>query len=231
VEHGHHGQQRVVLRNRQRVGHAQRQRVQIQTALRVADAFGVARGGRSEAHAAGHVLVEHREGKSGVALRQKVLIGVHLGQRRRSRAVIEHDEVAHGAQLRRDALYGGHQVRVDEQGHVLGMVEHVGDVVVGQPDVHRMQHGPDARHGEIQLHVPVGVPAERGHFVARAYAQPPQGIGQLPHALAVVGVTVAKQRAVGTTRDDFFFREIGFDALKKRSQVQLHGHRLVLCEG
>ncbi|MNR29655.1 hypothetical protein D3C85_1470550 [compost metagenome] len=82
------------------------------------------------------------------------------------------------------------------------MVEGVGDLLVGQPRVGGVQYCADARHGEEQLVVAMGVPGQRGHAVAGTDAEALQHGGRLRGAARQAAVVVAPQRLVDQPRDD-----------------------------
>ena len=81
----------------------------------------------------------------------------------------------------------GHEQRqqrpVGEDDLVLGVVGDVGQLLGEQPDVQRVQHPPGARRGEVQLHVPGGVPRERADPAVGADAEGVQHAAEPPGAV------------------------------------------------
>ncbi|MCY1446520.1 hypothetical protein D9M71_630970 [compost metagenome] len=82
------------------------------------------------------------------------------------------------------------------------MVEGVSDLLVGQPWVSGVQHRADARYGEEQLVVAVGVPGQRGHTIALADAEALQHRRRLGGAGREPAVVVAPQWLVNQPRDN-----------------------------
>ena len=72
---------------------------------------------------------------------------------------------------------------VHDDDPVPGVVDDLGHLGAGQPDVQRVQHRAHRGHPEVGLQVLLVVPAERGHRVARPDPQPGQGPGQPPRVL------------------------------------------------
>ncbi len=63
---------------------------------------------------------------------------------------------------------------VDQDHLVLGVIDHVGQLLGEEPDVQRVQDRAHARDGQIGGHVGVVVPHERAHPVAPFDTQPGQ---------------------------------------------------------
>ena len=83
-----------------------------------------------------------------------------------------------------------------------GVIDRVDDLFVEQPRIGGVQHRADARDGEEQLQVPMGVPGDRGDPVALAHAQRPERLGGLLGAPRQPGVVVADDRPLDLPRDD-----------------------------
>ena len=79
--------------------------------------------------------------------------------------------VAHPGEQRR-------QRGVDDDHLVLGVVDHVGQLLGEEPDVQRVEHGPHRGHREVGLEVLLVVPGEGAHPVPVAHPEAPQGRGQ-----------------------------------------------------
>ena len=93
-------------------------------------------------------------------------------------ALAHHDDV-----LDRRALVAhlGEQRRhrgVDDDHLVLGVVDHVGQLLGEEPDVQGVEHRPHGGDGQVGLEVLLVVPGERPHPVAVAHPQAPQRGGQ-----------------------------------------------------
>ena len=63
------------------------------------------------------------------------------------------------------------------------MVDDVGELLLEQADVERVQHRADAGHGEVQLEMALVVPGERRHAVALLDAEPRERAGEAVDAL------------------------------------------------
>lgn len=95
-------------------------------------------------------------------------------------------------------------------------------MLVAQADVHRVQDSAEARNGEVELHVPVCVPAQRRHSVARLDPEPSQGARELLSTPTVISIMIAKKLAVGLSRNDLVLREERLRALQEGLQSELH---------
>jgi len=91
---------------------------------------------------------------------------------------------------------------VEAQNLGLGMVDDIADLFGIKPGVHRMQHGPHARNGEIQLQMPMRVPGQRCHPVTRLDAQPDQGLRDLACTNGKASPGLAHQRTFAGAADD-----------------------------
>jgi hypothetical protein len=83
------------------------------------------------------------------------------------------------------ASISGREAQVEEQDLVFRVVGDPHDLVGVQARVQRVQHGPGARRGVVQLHVTVAVPGQRGHAVAEADAALGQRVGHAPGPAAI----------------------------------------------
>jgi hypothetical protein len=79
------------------------------------------------------------------------------------------------------------------------MGEQLRDRRTREPCIDRVQHGAHARHRHVKLEMAAAVPGERRHAVARAHAQPAQGMGEPGAARQDIGVGRPLD-AVGVTR-------------------------------
>jgi hypothetical protein len=95
-------------------------------------------------------------------------------------AVVHHDDPAYARQPVDQRPHPRHQRAVDEQ-HVVGrVVDDVADLVVEEPVVEGVQHPAAARRGEVELDVPLRVPAERADPALAGHLQRVEHRGQPP---------------------------------------------------
>ena len=91
-------------------------------------------------------------------------------------------------EARRELLQQRHQRVVDEDDLVLGVVDDVGQLLLEQADVERVQHRAGAGHREVQLEVALVVPGERADAVARLHAEPAERAREAVDAIGQLGV-------------------------------------------
>ncbi len=222
MEHGRDGQQRVLLRDGHGVCVAQALRMEIEPAVRVDHALGVAGGGGGETHGGGRVFIDFRKLVAGVACRNQVFVNVQGRERSgRRRDLVHHHIGAHVGEMRCDGFHLCQQIGGKEQRHVLCMIDGVDEMLIRQPQVRGMQHPARARYAEIHLQMPVGVPRQGGHFLTCGDAQCLEGAGKTAHARAVVLVGVPEDAAVVFAIQDFVAREILFRTFDQSFEIQV----------
>ena len=228
MEHRHDGQDGGVGIERQHRARAHHHRVDHRRAVRVEHALRIARGARRVAERRGRLLVELGPLERAGLVGDQLLVAEQLRDLGRGRHVgaVGHDhDVLHGLELVADALDDRHEVQVDEDDLVLGMVGDVGHMLGRQARVQRVQHGADAGDAEIELEMPVGVPGDGADPVAELDAQPLQRFGQLLGALVRVLVAVAVDRPLDGARHDL---DVGIgggrivDDLRDQQRTVLH---------
>ena len=170
VEHRHHRHHAVVRAHADRVGHALPHRVQHVGAVRVEHALGIAGGPARVAEAGGLAVVQGRVVVPGVLRGQQRLVAERV-RKRAGVAVADHHVVAHRVEPWRQLLQHRHERVLHEDHPILGVPDHVFELVREQPDVQGVEHGAHGRHGEVGLEVLPGVPGERGHPIARSHAE------------------------------------------------------------
>jgi hypothetical protein len=188
VEHRHDDDHAVGAAEADRVGQAHPGRVQGDGAVGVQDALWVARRPARVAEGRRGALVDLGPVEVTLAgLLEELLVAQGAGQA----AVVpvpHHDEAAHAGEAGRELREGGRERVVDEDDPVLGVVDDVLDLLREQPDVDRVQHRAEARDGEVELEVALGVPAEGRDPVPRSDAQALEDPAQPLDALADLGV-------------------------------------------
>ena len=205
VEHGYDGKHPVAGVEREPVTHADLHRVQVDRAVAVDHALGVAGRAARVAHRGRVVLGSLDPVERLRLIADEVLPGMHFEleavEHRRVGRTVDHHVLDRGSlaehlrQQRQDRAVGQH----DE---VLGVVDDVGQLVGKEPHVEGVQHGTHRRHGEIGLEVLLVVPHERGDPLVTGHAQGTEGVSQLGSAPAHVGVR-RPAYAIAGRRDHF----------------------------
>ena len=115
------------------------------------------------------------------------------------------------------------QVGVHQHHLVAGVVDDVGQVVLGEANVGGVSDRAHVGRREVRLEVPVGVPAERSDPVAPSHTQTGQRIAQPvdPFLQVPIGVTM---NAVALPGDDLLARKIGICPVKQARHEQLVIH-------
>ena len=81
----------------------------------------------------------------------------------------------------------GHEHVVHDDDLVLGVIDHVGQLVGEEPDVEGVEHGAHGRCGQVRLQVGLVVPQEGAHPVVAGDPEPAKGGGQLVGSIADFG--------------------------------------------
>ena len=182
MEHRHDREHRVALAYPETVGLVGEEHVQHGRAVRVDDALGRAGRAARVTHGGGGALVDVGEDEAGVAGLDQILVGERALPG--SFGVGHHDLVLDAVEARH--LAG--ERRIEEDDPVLGVIDDVAEVLLEQADVERVEHRAHRGHGEVQLEVAEGVPAERGDPVAGADAELVQRRGETARARHNVAV-------------------------------------------
>jgi hypothetical protein len=108
--------------------------------------------------------------------------------------IVEQDEPLAGVHAVPDLLEDRHELGVDQDHVVPGVVDGVEDLLGREAHIDGVQHGAHHRHGEEAFEVAVRVPVHHRHRVARLDPQRGQSAGELVHPLCradpVVGARV-----------------------------------------
>ena len=170
--------------------------------MAVDHALRFAGGPRGVAHSRRIALIDLRPGIAGGTAAEEVLIGQHRLELAIGRRAIRHDdEVLYPFDVVGDPLQGRQDRGVDENHRVLGIVDHVLQVLREEPGIQRMQDGSGTGDREIQLQMPVVVPCQGADPVASTDAELLQGMGQLRHPLTELGVGVPMPTGFASRHD------------------------------
>ena len=219
VEHGHHGQDGLVGRERQHAGQATRQGVEHDGAVRIQRALGVAGGARGVAQRGAGALVKAGPVEGVAAGFDQRFVGQHIGHAFDGGRVLgigQADPGAHLGAVGRDALDQRREGGVEQHHFVFGVVDDVDELLRVQARVAGVHHHAAARDGVIGLQVAVVVPGDRAHRAAGLQPQTGQRVGQLARAHGAVGVGVAKEGAVGFARHHFGVGRIAARRVRSR---------------
>ena len=115
--------------------------------------------------------------------------------------VAHHDEVLDVFERRCEGRQRRRERVVDEDDAILGVVDHVGDLLGEQPQVDRVQNRADARNREVALEVALRVPREGPDPLAARDTKGAQGARQPVDPLDDLAVAGARDALVGE-RDD-----------------------------
>jgi len=118
----------------------------------------------------------------------------------------ERDERLHRRELWGELLHQRRQTDIEEEMLVVGMADHVADLLGEEPGIHRVEHRAHPRDTEEELHVPVAVPGHAGDPVPPADPQPGQRLCELPRPAIEVEVGAAMRCHPRRQRDDLGVR-------------------------
>jgi hypothetical protein len=178
VEHRYDGQYPVGVGETKCAPGRYRQGMQVDRAVAVGDALGRPAGAGGVAQRGGRALRQLRPVAQRRGGRDELGVVVHADPGGATIGLTDHDDVTHRGQPVDDPLQRTHQVGVDQDHRVAGVVDDVGELIVVQPQIQRVQHRAHARHRKIGRQVRRGVPGQRGDHVAVAHAQPGQRAGE-----------------------------------------------------
>ena len=139
--------------------------------MRVDDALRVAGRAARVTHRRGRPFVDLGPLETGRLRGEQLVVAQHVAERGRV-AVADHDEVLDRLELAGDLREQRHEAVVDDDHAILGVVDHVGELLGEQPDVERVQHRAHRRHREVGLEVLLRVPQERADPVAGLDPEP-----------------------------------------------------------
>ena len=156
--------------------------------MRVDGALGVTGGAGRVAHAGGVGLLERGPRLHRLRARQQLFVVERPRWDLGTGRVLHDDDVLDGLQLLADRLERRPARGIDDEHPVGRVIDDVGDVLRGEPDVHGVQDRAHQRGREVGLEMAVGVPGERADAVALADAERLEGTGQPGRALGEVRV-------------------------------------------
>ncbi len=209
MKHRHDRQHPVDRAQAQRVRDADAIGVQQGGAVAVEHALGPPGGAGGVAERAGGILVEFRPVIVLVCRGDQVVVAeqphagrqVEFGHAVRFRH--HHDRPHAGGDLRRDGGEDGVEAGVREHHRVLGVVDDVGDVVGMQAGIDGVADRSHPRRAVIDFQMPVAVPGQRAHPVARLDAERLQRPDQPAGTPFGVRPGIAVDVALDVLRDDF----------------------------
>ncbi len=130
-------------------------------------------------------------------------------------AVPHEDDRSHRRQRVADRGQHRPHAGVDEDHRVAGVIDDVGQVLRGQPEVQGVEHRAAERDRPVQLQMPVTVPGQRGDAIAPADTEVAQHAAQPQRPRGEVRVGVPEQRLTGPARGQRLAREEAAAALEE----------------
>ena len=160
-------------------------------------------------------------------LEQRLVLRQPIGHHGLGGVPHDHD-VFHARDLVADA--GEHRIdaRVGEDHRVARVIDDVGQILRGEPEVQRVQHGARERGRPVDLEMAVTVPRERRHAVAFFHSEIAEEPGQAHRALGEVGVGVPEERASRHPRRQRLLREQAAAPLEEMRQRERSIHHQVV---
>ena len=178
VEHGHDDEDAVLFGHAHRGGRLLGHGVQVGRAVRVDDALGVAGGAARVTHGGGGALVELGPFEARLLGGQEALVGERLAEGR-GVALPRHDDRLDRLEVVLDGGQQRDQRRVDDDHAVLGVVDHVGQLLGREADVQGVQDGAHGREWRDTPRDGPGCSSRRCPPGRRHGPQALQGLGQL----------------------------------------------------
>ena len=203
VEERHDQQNAVGGRKPEAVRRACRERMEHRRAVRIQNAFRIARrAGRVAERGRGALVELGPDQLVGFAF-DEGLVGDRSVRCVRKVRLIRH---RHGpfdlAEPRPEIRHERGKRHVEEQHAAFRVVQDVVDLLGKEPRIDRVQHSSDAGDSEIEFEMPVRVPGEGGDAVARADAHAQQSVGKPCRAGADLGPVRAHDRPLAGTAYD-----------------------------
>ena len=227
VKHRYDRQDGFLRRQAQRAREADGDRIEHDRPVRIERALGIAGGAGGVAQRRSGALIKAWPVKVVACRRDEVLVVEDVGDTLDGGSVGRVGEahpVAHPGAMRCDAFDDRRKACVEDDGFVFGVVDDVDQLLRVQARIAGVHHHAAARYRVIGLEVAVVVPGDRGDRAAGGEAQASQCIGKLscPHR-ALTG-RVAKERAVGLTRNDFGVAVLSRRVFDDAGKQQRHVH-------
>ena len=173
--------------------------------VRIGHRLGIARraGGVEGGGAGGLVKIRKTEAVT-LFLHHRVIAGdeAEFGIRFHSRVIAKQDQPNLAFDMRHHLGKQRQKIGMDKDDIILGMIDGVGNLRRGQPDIHRVKHSPHHRHCEKRLEIAMRVPVHHSNHIARPNAMPGQTGGKAMKPAFECAIAVAHQPVT----DDLDFR-------------------------
>ena len=154
--------------------------------MRVDHTLGVPGGPAGVTHRRCITFVEDRPLGDRRGGREELFVAQHRAERR-GVAVTDHDDGLHRGEIVADLGEQGHQDVVDDDDLVLGVIDHIAQLLGEEPDVQGVQHGAHRGNAEIGLHVTLVVPLKGPDPIAWRDPERCQRTGEATCALRHLG--------------------------------------------
>ena len=185
-------------------------------------ALRVARGAGRVAQRRGCPLVEVGPFVVVILRADQVLVAEEFRDRGRRQILARghRDEPLDRLELRSELRDQRREREIEEKIAVCRVIGDVFDLLGEEARVDRVQHGADAGDAEVELHVAIAVPRERGNAIAGSHAENPERLGKLLRAAMNVGVRTTMERTLDRARDDLAARMKPVRVLDQRRDQQ-----------
>ena len=201
--------------------------------MRIQCTLGVTGGAGGVAQRRSGALVETRPGKILACGCDQVLVVEDLRDALDSGGIgriSQAHPVAYLGAVRGNALDDRRKGRIEDHRFVFGVIDDVDQLLRVQARVAGVHHHAAARYRVIGLKVAVVVPRDRGNRTAGLEAQASQRIRKLLCTDSAFAGGVAKERAVGLTRNDFGVAILTRRVFNDAGKQQRHFHHQALLK-
>ena len=173
--------------------------------MTVGDALRIAGGAGGVTHGGGAALVGLDPIERGFLRANRLVIIACCGAGERFGkcgviGVADNEEVLDVRQRARDPAEQRDERCVDDDDAIVGVVDHVGQLLGEQADVQGVEHGAHRRDGQVRLQMLGVVPAKCGDALISRDAQPAKGVGEpggVGRDIAVRGASHRQLTGVG----------------------------------
>ena len=227
MKHRHDWQDGFLRRQAERARQTDRDRIEHDGPMRIERALGVAGGAGGVAQRRSGALIKTRPVKDLACGCDQLLVIEDSGDTFDGwgvRRIGKAHPVSHLGAMCGDGLDDRRKARIEDDGLVFGVVDDVDELLRMQSRIAGVHHHAAARYRVIGLEVAVVVPGDRGDRAAGCEAQAGQCIGEFSGAHRAFTSRVAKERAVGLTRNNFCIAILSRRVFDDPGKQQRHLH-------
>ena len=206
------------MAERHRIGHGFGHGVKYQRAMRVNNAFGVARGAGSETHRSAVIFIEGGIFEFSGGAGEQIFVVESAGRNRA--AAVRHDDDLFECRVVAEFIEQRDRDIVDDQKTILSLTGNGGDFVRMESQIQRMKDRAGGRHAEEGFEVCILIPEHRSDAIAALYAKLRESFGEAARSIVEDAIAGADERAVGSARNDFNIGEEFAGALEERGEQE-----------